>query len=182
MKKTITIATLSAIAVAAGLTAWSLRARAADEPASLKGKPAPEIALKNLDGKDLKLSDFKGKVVVVDNWATWCPPCRESLPHLQKVSADKTLSDKGLVVWAVDIKEDKDTVSKFLKENKYSFNVLMDEKGDMLKNYFISGIPTTMIIGRDGTVKDAFVGYGGEDSAKALDEAINKALADAAPK
>ena len=87
-------------------------------PPPLKGKPAPEIALKTLDGKDLKLSDMKGKVVVVDSWATWCPPCRESLPHLQKVSADKDLAGKGLVVWATDIKEDKPTVEKFLTDNK----------------------------------------------------------------
>ena len=61
----------------------------------LKGKPAPDIKLKMLDGEAASLSDMRGKVVVVDFWATWCPPCRESLPHLQKVSADKSAAGQG---------------------------------------------------------------------------------------
>ena len=123
---------------------------------------------------------MKGKVVVVDSSATWCPPCRESLPTFRK-SAPTRISPERDWSSGPPIKEDKPTVEKFLTDNKYSFTVLMDEKGDMLKNYFISGIPTTLIIGRDGTVKDAFVGYGGEESAKALDAAIQKALAEPAP-
>lgn len=157
-------------------------AAAEPDPTTLKGKPADDFALKTLDGKELKLSGQKGKVVVVDTWATWCGPCRESLPHLQKISADANLAGKGLVVWAVDDKEKSDDVTKFLKDNKYTFTVLMDTEAAVLKKYLVSGIPTTFIIGRDGTIKDVFVGYGGDDSAKDIDTAVDKALAEPAPK
>jgi thiol-disulfide isomerase/thioredoxin len=175
----IAVLVLSVLGVATGL---SLTARAANEPESLKGKPAPAIALKTLEGKDLTLASMKGKVVLVDTWATWCPPCRLSLPHIQKMSADKALADKGLVVWAVDDQETKPVVEAFLKENKYTYTVLMDDKGAVLKSYYISGIPTTIVVGRDGTVKDTFVGYGGDVTAKEIDAAVEKALAEPAPK
>ena len=158
------------------------RVQGASDTESLKGQPAPAIALKTLDGKDLVLADMKGKVVLIDTWATWCPPCRESLPHVQKVSTDKALADKGLVVWAIDAQESPADVLKFLQDNKYTFSVLMDTKGAVLKSYFISGIPNTIIVGRDGIVKDTFVGYGGEKTAQQIDDALAKALAEPAPK
>jgi thiol-disulfide isomerase/thioredoxin len=147
-----------------------------DEPADFKGKNAPDISLKTLDGKDFKLSDQKGNVVLVDFWATWCPPCRESLPHVQKVSADDALAKKGLKVYAVNDKEEADTVKKFLTDNKYTFTVPMDADQAALKAYSVSGIPTTVIVGRDGKVADVFVGFG-DGSAEQIDAAIEKALA-----
>jgi len=182
MLKTWTIGSVFAAAALLAVAGISMTAWGANDPASLKGKAAPAIALKTLDGKDLALADLKGKVVLVDTWATWCPPCRESLPHVQKMSADKALADKGLVVWAVDDQETKAVVEAFLKQNNYTFTVLMDDKAAVLKAYFVSGIPTTILVGRDGTVKDTFVGYGGEESAKAIDAAVDKALAEPAPK
>jgi thiol-disulfide isomerase/thioredoxin len=154
---------------------WTGRAYC-DEPTDLKGKPAPDFSLKTLDGKDVKLSDQKGSVVMVDFWATWCPPCRASLPHVQKVSADEALAKKGLKVFAVNDKEDADTVKKFLTDNKYTFTVPMDVDQTALQAYSVSGIPTTIIVGRDGKVADAFVGFG-DDSAQQIDAAIDKALA-----
>jgi peroxiredoxin len=182
MKRSILIPSLLALGVVALMLVVNPAARAANDPASLKGKAAPAIALKTLDGKDVTLADLKGKVVLVDTWATWCPPCKASLPHIQAVATDKALAEKGLVVWAVNDKETKEVVDKFMKDNKYTFAVPMDTKGDMLKAYNVSGIPTTFIIGRDGTVKDAFVGYGGDASAKEIDAAVAKALAEPAPK
>ena len=182
MSKTWAIGSVLFAGALVALAGMSLTARAANDPASLEGKPAPAIALKTLDGKDLSLAGMKGKVVLVDTWATWCPPCRLSLPHIQKISADKALADKGLIVWAVDDQETKPVVEAFLKDNKYTFTVLMDEKAAVLKAYFVSGIPTTIVVGRDGTVKNTFVGYGGDASAKAIDAAVEKALAEPAPK
>jgi thiol-disulfide isomerase/thioredoxin len=181
MPKSMMISAAVAVAVVAA-AAISLTAQAASDPESLKGKPAPAIALKTLDGNDVLLAGMKGKVVLVDTWATWCPPCRASLPHIQKLATDKTLAEKGLVVWAVNDKETKADVSKYMTDNKYTFTVPMDEKGEVLKAYFITGIPTTIVVGRDGTVKDAFVGYGGDASAKKIDDAVAKALAEPAPK
>lgn len=151
-------------------------------PADLEGKPAPDVELKTLDDKDFKLSSLKGDVVVLDFWATWCPPCRKSLPHLQALNDDKARAAKGLKVFAVNVREKKDVVEKYLKDSNLSFAVPMDTTGNSLKAYQVEGIPTTIIVGRDGSVKKAFVGFGGEESEKALDGAIDEALKDAKPK
>jgi peroxiredoxin len=178
MSKTPIIAAcfFAGILLALGLS-HNLRA-ASSTPASLEGKPAPAIKLTTLNGRNLSLADQKGKVVLIDNWATWCPPCKASLPHIQKLSADKSLADKGLVVWAVDAQEPRATVERFMDDNHYTFTVLLDEKGTTLRDYYVSGIPTTILVGRDGTVKKTFVGYGGDATAKQIDDAINAALAE----
>jgi thiol-disulfide isomerase/thioredoxin len=124
--------------------------------AALKGKPAPAFALKDLDGKDVKLADLKGSVVVLDFWATWCPPCRAGLPILDKVAAAR--KDKGLKVYAVNIEEDKDAVAAFKKETKLGLSVLLDSTGETGKAYGANAIPETVIIGKDGTVKKVMVG------------------------
>jgi len=151
-----------------------------DDVTQWEGKPAPEIALSTLDGKDFKLVEQKGKVVVVDIWATWCPPCRKSLPHLNKLSEDKGKAEKGLLIAAANSGEKKDVVEKFVKENKYTFTVLMDEQSSLSKTLGVRGIPTTLVVGRDGVVKNVFVGFG-PGSEKLLDDAVDKALAEDAP-
>jgi thiol-disulfide isomerase/thioredoxin len=152
-----------------------------DGPESLKGKEAPDFSLRTVDDKDAKLSSLKGNVVVVDFWATWCPPCRQSLPHIQKMSGDKELADKGLKVFAVNDREGKDNIEPFLKENKYTFTVPMDVEGKALEAYKSDGIPATIVVGRDGTVKAVFVGYEGDQTARQIDEAVEAALKEKAP-
>ncbi len=161
--------------------ALSPLARAANDTNDLQGKPAPDFALKTLDGKDAKLSDEKGNVVVVDFWATWCPPCRKSLPHLNKIASDKSLAEKGLKVMAVDAQEKADVVQNFVSENKFTFNVPMDADGATMKDYKVQGIPTTVVVGRDGMIKNVFIGFVGEKSVKALDAAIESALKEPKP-
>ena len=142
---------------------------------ALVGKPAPAIALRSLDGAKFNLADQAGKVILIDAWATWCPPCRESLPHLQKLASDRRLASQGLVVWAINQAEAPDTVKNFLTENRYSFTVLLDNDDLMGNSYGISGIPTTLIIGRDGSVKFATEGFG-SGSAEEIDEALASVL------
>ena len=158
------------------LTVGSLAVAQEKDTTSLKSKPAPDFALTTPDGKTLRLSEQKGKVVVLDLWATWCPPCRKSLPHLQSLSSNKELTDKGLVVWAINQQETPQTVREFIGTNKYTFTVLMDADGALGKSYLVQGIPTTVIVGRDGMISSVFIGFGA-DSAKSLDDAVEKALA-----
>jgi peroxiredoxin len=150
----------------------------AADTATLMGKPAPEFSLPTLDNKEVKLAGQKGKVVMLDFWATWCPPCRASLPHVQKIAADEQRLKKGLVVWVIDDKEEAPTVESFLKENKYTFTVPMDKGGDVLGKYLVRGIPTTVVIGRDGVIRKVFIGYGA-DTGKEVDEAVDAALGEA---
>ena len=148
------------------------------KPEDLVGKTAPDMEMQTLDGKSVKLSDMKGKVVVADFWATWCPPCRKSLPKLNEMANDEAMKADGLVVWGVNAREDKAKVEAFMKDNKYSFTVPMDD-GTAMGAYHVSGIPTTVVIGRDGTVKAAFVGYG-PNSEEQIKEAVKKAMEEAA--
>jgi thiol-disulfide isomerase/thioredoxin len=165
--------TLTVIALGLGL---SLIARGDDSDTnSLVGKAAPEIALKTLDGQDFTLSDQKGKVVVLDFWATWCPPCRASLPHVQSVSQDKALAAKNVIVCAVNERESADDVNKFLQDNHYTFKVAMDASGSAGSGYKVTGIPTTVIVGTDGIIKNVFIGFG-DDSAKQIDDAIQQVV------
>lgn len=167
--------------------AATLRAADTDTPAdtmALLGKPAPELSMPTLDDQHVKLSEQKGKVVVIDFWATWCIPCREVLPHLQKLHDDPALKEKGLVIWAVDAiskNETKPKVQKYIEQNKYTFTVPLDVDEKARKAYVVVPYPTTVVVGRDGIVKAVFPGYENEEDIKKLDEAILKALAEPAP-
>src|SRR5450631_2780553 len=106
-----------AVTMALAITGCGYYAAATNaDTTALKGTPATDFTLRTLSGNDVKLSDQKGKVVLVDTWATWCPPCRASLPHIQQISTDKELAEKGLVVWAINDAEETPTVETFLKE------------------------------------------------------------------
>ncbi len=172
-------------AVKAGQFAWAPPADAKDvakemaapegeEPSkALEGKAAPEFSAKDLNDKQVALKDFKGKVVIVDFWATWCGPCREGLPHVDKVY--QAFKDKGVVALAVDVQETKEKVQQFVTENKFTFTALLDSDGKVSEKFKVSGIPQTVIIGKDGIVKNVFVGTG-PDSEKKLHDAVQAAV------
>jgi hypothetical protein len=128
-----------------------------EEPSPLLGTPAPDFTLDLLDGAKLTLADHKGKdIVVLDFWATWCGPCRKGLPIVSKVTSD--VKDKGVVFYAVNQREEKDRISAFLQNEGLKINVALDTNGDVGDLYGVSGIPQTVIIGKDGTVQAVHVG------------------------
>ncbi|HEX4054285.1 MAG TPA: TlpA disulfide reductase family protein [Tepidisphaeraceae bacterium] len=157
---------------------FAMFTRADDDASPLVGKAAPALSLATLDGKNVNLADQKGNVVLLDFWATWCPPCRMSLPHIQKISANKDLAAKGLMVWTVNDRETPDVIEKFQKDNSYTFTVLFDSNGSAGQSYLVQAIPTTVVVGRDGMVKNVFVGFDSDSTAQAIDDAVQKALAE----
>jgi cytochrome c-type biogenesis protein len=127
---------------------------------------APEIALKDLNGQTVKLSDYKGKVVFLNFWATWCPSCREEMPELNKASQDLA-KRKDAVLLEVNltdgVRETTDKVKEYLNKNKFSMHVLLDTEGKAANDYAITSIPTTFIINRQGQIYDYIVGPTNED-------------------
>jgi len=128
------------------------------EEHELVGQPAPALELKLLDGGRLDLAAHKGKqVVILDFWATWCPPCVKGLPHLDKLARD--YADKDVAVYAVNQRESPETIKRFLKRKNLSLTVALDD-GKGGKAYKVEGIPQTVIIGKSGVIESIHVGFG----------------------
>lgn len=123
------------------------------------GQPAPEFKALGLDKKAMQLSDFKGKVVVLNFWATWCGPCVREMPHLQK-AAEKYKNRADVVFLAVSIDDNRPAVRPFLEKNGYTIRAAYDQDG--AQNYQIPGVPSTFIIDRKGVIQFRDVGFGDE--------------------
>ena len=147
----------------------------ADKSALPAGVKAPDLTLKDLNGKEVHLSDFAGKVTFLEFWATWCPDCKRVLPHTQKLFEKYQGQDLALVTVSVDTKTRED-VPNFMKENKYTFPVLMD--GDIMRKPFqVRPIPTTYIIDRKGVIRAQFVEYR-EEGEKEIEQLLSMLLED----
>src|SRR3989338_5916455 len=120
-------------------------------------KMAADFNLPDLSGKIVKLSDYKGKVVFLHFWATWCPPCRGEMPYLQALYVKLKAKKFEILAVAMD-REGKRVVEPFIKKGKYTFKVLLDPKGVVSSPYAIVGIPTTFILDRNGRIVDKIVG------------------------
>jgi len=120
------------------------------------GAPAPDFQLQDLNGKTVSLSSLRGSPVMLNFWATWCPPCREEMPFIQQIYEE--WSDRGLVLLAVDMGESPARVESFLQSYNLSLPVLMDIRQDVAGQYGIMGIPTTFFIDKDGILQNRKVG------------------------
>lgn len=110
------------------------------------GSPAPAFTLKNLDGDDVSLSDYKGKYVLLNFWATWCGYCDLEMPDLQKFDDE----NEDIVVLAIDVKEKVADVKDYISKNTYTFDVVLDTTGSIATKYLISGLPTSYFIDEEG--------------------------------
>jgi peroxiredoxin len=133
---------------------------------------AIDFKLKDLDGKELSLSDLKGKKVFLNFWATWCPPCKAEMPEIEKLYQET--KDSDLVIVAVEIGEPLDTVKPFIDKNKYNFKVLLDPDQSVATKYNIASIPTSYFIDVDGNIVSKIVGGMNIDQMKANIKALDK--------
>lgn len=134
-----------------------------------------DFGIKALGGGEVRLSSFKGKIVVLNFWATWCPPCKEEMPSLQTFW-QKT-KDKALAVVAVSEGEDPATVSSFVKAKGYSYPFYVDPSGSLGSQFGVQGIPTTFVFDKNGLAIARIVGGRSYDEPKLL--ALFADLADA---
>ena len=134
------------------------------------GSRAPEFRAVNLrSGRPASLADYRGKVVLLNVWATWCQPCRIEMPRVQKLHHD--FRAKGLLVYGVNVGEEAVDVRPFLKKTGYSFPILFDHDRAVMNRYQVTGIPTLVIVDRAGSVHSYFVGV-------RADTVLRNALAD----
>ncbi|MBI6871088.1 TlpA family protein disulfide reductase [Clostridium aciditolerans] len=140
-------------------------------PTSVKVK-APNFKLKDLNGKEVSLSDLKGKGVFLNFWATWCPPCRGEMPDIQKLYEENKNSD--FIIIAINIGEDKDTVKSFIDSNGYKFQILLDSDQSTASKYSITGIPASFFIDKNGNIIYKKTGAMTLDEMKAYIKALNK--------
>lgn len=128
--------------------------------------------MKDLSGKELSLSDLKGKNVFLNFWATWCPPCKAEMPEIQKLYEET--KDSNLVIVAVELGEPLSTVKSFIDENKYSFKVLLDSDQSVASKYNVASIPTSYFIDIDGNVISKSIGGLNIDQMRAYIKALDK--------
>lgn len=136
-----------------------------------KDKIAPNFNLKNQYGNFESLSLYKNKVVFLNFWATWCPPCKNEMPYIQELYEEYGQNKKDVIFIGVN-NENILKMNSFLKKNNYSFPVITDLKEEVFTNYNITAFPTTFIIGKDGQIVDFIIG---EASKKTMKKHIEKA-------
>ncbi len=146
------IAVVAALAVARG-------DQVANDPQAKEGHQAPDFALKSLEGKTLRFSELRGKKVVLINfWATWCPPCRLEMPTMQKIYSE--YRGKGFEILAVNIEPDaKQEIREFMKELRLTFPVLLDPQMKVAREYRVFGLPVSILVDRKGIVRARETGY-----------------------
>ncbi|MBR5885048.1 MAG: TlpA family protein disulfide reductase [Alistipes sp.] len=161
------VATLAIIAV---LLFWNPTAATADPAApqtqeqidastiAKEGMEAPDFTVEMFDGENIRLSDLRGKVVLVNFWATWCPPCREELTRVQADIIDR-FAGKDFVFLPISRGEEKQTVAAFRKRMGYTFPMGLDPDQKIFRRYAKNYIPRNFLVGPDGKIVLASIGY-----------------------
>ena len=157
------------------LFALSACAKKEEKPA-LEGNPAPDFALKDLSGREVRLADLRGKVVLLNFWATWCPPCREEIPSMMQLN--QAMAGKQFQMVAVSINEGgAQEVGAYFKQSGNTLPALLDTTQAVAKRYGLTGVPETFVIDKQGVILKKVVG-----GMNWNDPAVIKYLTDAAAK
>ncbi|MDR1196147.1 MAG: TlpA family protein disulfide reductase [Endomicrobium sp.] len=122
------------------------------------GEKAPDFTLLSIKGNAVSLSDLKGKVVFLDFWASWCPPCRDSIPAIKEMYREY-LGNTDVVILGINSGEDVQTVKVFMADMRMPYTVLYGTP-DINKNYKVKGIPAFFVIDKNGKIAKKFIGYG----------------------
>ena len=137
--------------------ALSMPAQADQQLTPVPGRvPAPDFMLEDTEGRLHHLSDYRGRTVIVNFWATWCPPCREEIPSMNR--AWHKLSGDGVVFLAINMGEDEDTIFIFTADYPADFPLLLDRTGEVIAQWPVKGLPTTYIVAPDGTIAYRAIG------------------------
>jgi thiol-disulfide isomerase/thioredoxin len=140
------------------------------------GEPAPAFTLHTLDGKTISRDSLKGKVTLLDFWATWCVPCRQALPELKELRQKN--ASQPLVVVSISADESRKAVEDFVRQNGMDWPQAWDGKGTVIGGIFgINNLPTYVLIDAEGRVAYGQRGWSPMSSARLLDQAVTKALA-----
>ncbi|MGB5716587.1 MAG: TlpA disulfide reductase family protein [Gammaproteobacteria bacterium] len=128
---------------------------------------APDFTLQDTSGKTHTLSDYRGRPVIINFWTTWCPPCREELPSMNR--AWHMIEKEGIAMLAINMGEDEDTIFIFSADYPTDFPVLMDRSGEVIEQWPVKGLPTTYVIAPDGTIAYRAIGSREWDEKALLD-------------
>jgi thiol-disulfide isomerase/thioredoxin len=120
------------------------------------GRPAPAFKLPDLNGRSISLDQFKGKIVLLDFWATWCGPCRMSMPLLERLQKEYPTN---LALLAINLQEPQDTVREYMRQQNLSSQVLLDQDGSIGQIYGAGSIPMQVLIDKDGIVREVQAGF-----------------------
>ena len=123
----------------------------------LAGQPAPDFALKSITGENLRLSEFRGEVVMINFWATWCGPCRQEMPLLDELY--QRYQKVGFQLLGINIDDDRRSAVKMVRVLGVGFPVLLDERKDVSRLYDVDAMPATLLIDRTGIVRYVHHGY-----------------------
>lgn len=121
-------------------------------------RPAPDFLLPDLNGQVVRLSQLRGKVVMLNVWTTWCPPCRKEMPTMEALYKKLKSADFVMLAASQDV-DGKNTVLPYLQEGGFTFPVLLDVRGEVGKKYGVTGYPETFIIDRQGNIVYHHIGY-----------------------
>jgi peroxiredoxin len=138
---------------------------------------APDFVLRDIEGRQKGLTDFKGKVILLNFWATWCPGCREEMPSLEKLW--EKFRAKGVVVVAIAIDRSREEVKSFATDLGLTFPILLDLEGVVRKDYEITALPMTYIIGKDGKISGRMYGdrdWAGENADMLMDHLLRQGI------